>query len=246
SSQPHVVSTSMTNPAIAMTQQQQPPQQQQPQPVYKTPLPGSPPSAVLSGTTLVPTNTPIAGAPLPCSTFLPRPDRRLAVVDRWRLPKSATATNPLAVRGGITDMGPFAQKVPPNWVSTAVGGGGLDGYKRYYGPIDPEGLGPCMEQQAGSQTPKTIPRGHPQPPPASVAYYSEKGMDHGVGKRVVGSRNPAQAKGALKSLGTPRLPPKSQAPLPPTPPRQEVEHHPTSSFWKKRKPKKPKEPGGPL
>ncbi|XP_029694911.1 glutamate receptor ionotropic, NMDA 2D isoform X3 [Takifugu rubripes] len=136
-SQAHVVSTSMTNPAIAMTQQQQPPQQQQPQPVYKTPLPGSPPNAVHSGTALGPTNTPIAGAPLPCSTFLPRPDRRLAVVDRWRLPKSATATNPLAVRGGITDMGPFAQKVPPNWVSTAAGGGGLDGYKRYYGPRPP-------------------------------------------------------------------------------------------------------------
>lgn len=246
-SQAHVVSTSMTNPAIAMTQQQQPPQQQQqPQPVYKTPLPGSPPNAVHSGAALGPTNTPIAGAPLPCSTFLPRPDRRLAVVDRWRLPKSATATNPLAVRGGITDMGPFAQKVPPNWVSTAAGGGGLDGYKRYYGPIDPEGLGPCMEQQAGSQTPKTIPRGHPQPPPASVAYYSEKGMDHGVGKRVVGSSNGGQGKGVVKSLGTPRLPPKSQAPLPPTPPLPHPSPPLPSSFWKKRRPKKPKEPGGPL
>uniref|UniRef100_A0A3P8SK04 Glutamate receptor n=1 Tax=Amphiprion percula TaxID=161767 RepID=A0A3P8SK04_AMPPE len=86
-SQPHVVSTTMTNPAIAMAQQQQQ-QPQQPQPVYKTPLPGSPPTVVHSGTALGPSNTPIAGAPLPCSTFLPRPDRRLAVVDRWRLPKS--------------------------------------------------------------------------------------------------------------------------------------------------------------
>ncbi|XP_035528081.1 glutamate receptor ionotropic, NMDA 2D [Morone saxatilis] len=209
-SQPHVVSTSMTNPAIAMAQQQQPPQQQQPQPVYKTPLPGSPPTVVHSGTALGPSNTPIAGAPLPCSTFLPRPDRRLAVVDRWRLPKSATATNPMAVRGGITDMGPFAQKVPPNWASTAGGGGGLDGYKRYYGPIDPEGLGPCMEQPAGSQTPKTMPRG------------------------------------AVKPLGTPRLPPKSQAPLPPTPPLPHPSPPLPSSFWRKRRPKKPKEPGGPL
>ncbi|XP_008284059.1 uncharacterized protein grin2db [Stegastes partitus] len=245
-SQPHVVSTTMTNPAIAMAQQQQQPQQQQPQPVYKTPLPGSPPTVVHSGTALGPSNTPIAGAPLPCSTFLPRPDRRLAVVDRWRLPKSATATNPMAVRGAITDMGPFAQKVPPNWASTAGGGGGLDGYKRYYGPIDPEGLGPCMEQQAGSQTPKTMPRGHPQPPPASVAFYSEKGMDHGVGKRVVGGGSGGPGKGAAKPLGTPRLPPKSQAPLPPTPPLPHPSPPLPSSFWRKRRPKKPKEPGGPL
>ncbi|TDH11705.1 hypothetical protein EPR50_G00063580 [Perca flavescens] len=249
-SQPHVVSTSMTNPVIAMAQQQQPPQQQQPQPNYKTPLPGSPPTVVHSGTALGPSNPPIAGAPLPCSTFLPRPDRRLAVVDRWRLPKTATATNPMAVRGAITDMGPFAQKVPPNWASTDGGGGGIDGYKRYYGPIDPEGLGPCMEQQAGSQTPKTMPRGHPQPPPASVAFYSEKGMDHGVGKRVVGGgsggQGKGQVKGAVKPLGTPRLPSKSQAPLPPTPPLPHPSPPLSSSFWRKRRPKKPKEPGGPL
>lgn len=143
-------------------------------------------------------------------------------------------------------MGPFAQKVPPNWVSTAGGGGGLDGYKRYYGPIDPEGLGPCMEQQAGSQTPKTMPRGHPQPPPASVAFYSEKGADHGMGKKVVGSGSGGQGKGAGKSLGTPRLPPKSQAPLPPTPPLPHPSPPLPSSFWRKRRPKKPKELGGPL
>uniref|UniRef100_A0AAY4A6J7 Glutamate receptor n=1 Tax=Denticeps clupeoides TaxID=299321 RepID=A0AAY4A6J7_9TELE len=86
------------------------------------------------------------------------------------------------------DMGPYAQKVPPTWAGGAAGAGGggpggLDGYKRYYGPIDPEGLGPCVEQQTGSQTPKTVPRGHPQPPPATVAFYQEKGMDHGVGKK---------------------------------------------------------------
>ncbi|KAI4811110.1 hypothetical protein KUCAC02_014030, partial [Chaenocephalus aceratus] len=228
-SKPHVVSTSKTNPVIAMAQQQQPPQQQQPQPVYKTPLPGSPPTVVHSGTALGPSNAPIAGAPLPCSTFLPRSDRRLAVVDRWRLPKTAAATNPLAVRGAITDMGPFAQKVPPNWASAAGGGGGLDGYKRYYGPIDPEGLGPCMEQQAGSQTPKTMPRGHPQPPPASVAFYSEKGVDHGVGKKVVGGGSGGQGKGAVKPLGTPRLP--SKIPLSPsyTPPSPSASLHYTSS-----------------
>ncbi|XP_057689649.1 glutamate receptor ionotropic, NMDA 2D isoform X1 [Corythoichthys intestinalis] len=244
-SQAHVISTSMTSPTIAIAQQQQPPQQQ-PQSVYKTPLPGSPPTVVHSGTAVGPSSTPIAGAPLPCSTFLPRPDRRLAVVDRWRLPKSATATNPRAVRGGIPDMGPFAQKIPPNWASSAGGGGGLDGYKRYYGPIDPEGLGPCMEQQAGSQTPKTMPRGHPQPPPASVAFYSEKGMDHGVGKRVVGGGSGGQGKVAAKPLGTPRLPPKSQAPLPPTPPLPHPSPPLPSSFWRRRRPKKPKEPGGPL
>uniref|UniRef100_G3P917 Glutamate receptor n=1 Tax=Gasterosteus aculeatus aculeatus TaxID=481459 RepID=G3P917_GASAC len=53
------------------SQPHQPPQQQQPQPVYKTPLPGSPPTVVHSGAALGPSNTPIAGAPLPCSTFLP-------------------------------------------------------------------------------------------------------------------------------------------------------------------------------
>uniref|UniRef100_A0A3Q3FPA8 Glutamate receptor n=1 Tax=Labrus bergylta TaxID=56723 RepID=A0A3Q3FPA8_9LABR len=131
-------------------------------------------------------------------------------------------------------------------VCVSVWGGGLDGYKRYYGPIDPEGLGPCIEQQAGSQTPKTMPRGHPQPPPASVAFYSEKGMDHGVGKRVVGGGSGSQGKGAVKPLGTPRLPLKSQAPLPPTPPLPHPSPPLPSSFWRKRRPKKPKEPGGPL
>ncbi|KAG7260703.1 hypothetical protein CRUP_016090 [Coryphaenoides rupestris] len=248
--QQHVVTTSVSNQALALAQQQQaqPQQQQQPQPVYKTPLPGSPPTVVHSGASLGPPSTPLAGAPLPCTTFLPRPDRRLAVVDRWRLPKAATATNAMAVVRGpaIPDMGPFSQKVPLNWAPTGGGGGGLDGYKRYYGPIDPEGLGPCMEQQAGSQTPKTIPRGHPPPPPASVAFYSEKAMDHGVGKRGVGGGGGGQGKGAAKPLGTPRLPAKSQAPLPPNPPLPRPSPPLPSSFWRKRRPKKPKEPGGPL
>uniref|UniRef100_A0A6Q2WQU4 Glutamate receptor ionotropic, NMDA 2C n=1 Tax=Esox lucius TaxID=8010 RepID=A0A6Q2WQU4_ESOLU len=178
----------------------------------------------------------------------------------YQLPKAGTATNRMAVRGAIADIGPFPQKVAPTWGTTAGGlggggggGGGLDGYKRYYGPIDPEGLGPCMDQQAGSQTPKTAPRGHPQPPPATVAFYSEKGPDHGVGKRVVGGGGAgAQGKGGVKPLGTPRLPPKSQAagvapvPLPPNPPLPLPSPPLPSSFWRRRRPKKPKEPGGPL
>nr|XP_046157434.1 glutamate receptor ionotropic, NMDA 2D-like [Oncorhynchus gorbuscha] len=252
---PHLVGASSTNPALTMAQQQQ---QQQSQPVYKTQLPGSPPTVVHSGTALGPSNTPMLGAPLPCSTFLPRPDRRLAVVDRWRLPKAGTPTNPMAVRGTVADMGPFPQKAPPTWGTTAGGvgvggGGGLDGYKRYYGPIDPEGLGPCMDQPAGSQTPKTAPRSHPQPPPATVAFYSEKGPDQGVGRRVVGGGGAGcQGKGGVKPLGTPRLPPKSQAvgvtpvPLPTNPPLPQPSPPLPSSFWRKRRPKKPKEPGGPL
>ncbi|XP_052348632.1 glutamate receptor ionotropic, NMDA 2D-like [Oncorhynchus keta] len=253
---PHLVGASSTNPALTMAQQQQS------QPVYKTQMPGSPPTVVHSGTALGPSNTPMLGAPLPCSTFLPRPDRRLAVVDRWRLPKAGTATNPMAVREAVADMGLFPQKVAPTWGTTAGGvgvggggggGGGLDGYKRYYGPIDPEGLGPCMDQPAGSQTPKTAPRSHPQPPPATVAFYSEKGPDQGVGKRVVGGGGAGcQGKGGVKPLGTPRLPPKSQAvgvtpvPLPTNPPLPQPSPPLPSSFWRKRRPKKPKEPGGPL
>ncbi|XP_035278867.1 glutamate receptor ionotropic, NMDA 2D [Anguilla anguilla] len=245
---PHVVTAAVANPAISMAQQQQPPPQP-PQQAYKTPLPGSPPTAAHSGAALGAANTPILGAPLPCSTFLPRPDRRSAVVDRWRLPKTSGA-NPIGIRGGITEMGPFPQKVAPNWAGGGGGGGGgLDGYKRYYGPIDPEGLGPCVDPNAGgSQTPKTAQRGHPQPPPAAVAFYQEKSADHGVGKKVaVGGGAGGQGKG-VKSLGTPRLPPKSQAPapLPPNPPLPHPSPPLPSAFWRKRRPKKLKESGGPL
>ncbi|KAG5271806.1 hypothetical protein AALO_G00184180 [Alosa alosa] len=254
----HIIPAAVANPAISLAQQQQqqaPPQQppQGPPPSYKTPLPGSPPTGVHGGPGLGPSNPPLMGAPLPCSTFLPRPDRRLAVVDRWRLPKTATAPAPLGVRAGMTEMPPYPQKVPAAWTGPPGGGAGaaaagLDGYKRYYGPIDPEGLGPCVEQQTGSQTPKTIPRGHPQPPPATVAYYQEKGMDHGVGKKVVvGVGGGGQGKG-VKPLGTPRLPSKSQTlgPLAPNPPLPHPSPPLPSSFWRKRRPKKPKEPGGPL
>ncbi|XP_023685836.1 uncharacterized protein grin2db [Paramormyrops kingsleyae] len=248
--QPHVITTTVANPAIAMAPQPQPPQPPQPQPqqqqAYKTPLPGSPPAVAHSGSALGPSNTPILGAPLPCSTFLPRPDRRLAVVDRWRIPKTATA-NQMGVRSGMPEIGPYTQKVAPTWAG--AGAGGLDGYKRYYGPIDPEGLGPCVDPQgAGSQTPKTAQRGHPQPPPAGMAFYQEKSVDHGGGKKVVvGGSGGGQGKG-VKGLGTPRLQPKSQAPapLPPNPPLPQPSPPLPSSFWRKRRPKKPKDSGGPL
>ncbi|XP_058249490.1 glutamate receptor ionotropic, NMDA 2D [Hemibagrus wyckioides] len=247
----HVVTAGVTNQAIAMVPQQQQQQQQhppQPPQSYKTPLPGSPPSVVHSGGSLGPSTTPLLGAPLPCSTFLPRPDRRLAVVDRWRLPKSTSATTPMNLRGGLSDIGTFPQKLVPTWAGSGPAGSTLDGYKRYYGPIDPEGLGPCMDQQAGTQTPKSAPRNHQQPPPASLAFYQEKGMDHGVGKKVgVCTGGGGQGKG-VKSLGTPRLPPKSQtpAPLPPNPPLQHPSPPLPSSLWRKRRPKKTKESSGPL
>ncbi|XP_059423562.1 glutamate receptor ionotropic, NMDA 2D [Carassius carassius] len=244
----HVVTSAVSTPAIAMVQQQQQPQQPQPPQSYKTPLPGSPPTIVHSGAALGPSNTQLVGAPLPCTTFLPRPDRRLAVVDRWRLPKTASATTSMGVRGTIGETGPLPQKVAPTWAGGGGGGSGLDGYKRYYGPIDPEGLGPCVDQQTGSQTPKTVPRAHQQPPPTSVVFYQEKGMDHGMGKKVgVGTGGGGQGRG-VKSLGTPRLPPKSQtpAPLTPNPPLQHPSPPLPSSFWRKRRPKKPKEPVGPL
>ncbi|XP_016389491.1 glutamate receptor ionotropic, NMDA 2D-like [Sinocyclocheilus rhinocerous] len=246
----HVVTSAVSTSAIAMVQQQQQQQPQQPQPPqsYKTPLPGSPPTIVHSGATLGPTNTQLVGAPLPCTTFLPRPDRRLAVVDRWRLPKTTSATTSMGVRGALAETGPLPQKVAPTWAGGGGAGSGLDGYKRYYGPIDPEGLGPCVDQQTGSQTPKAVPRAHQQPPPTSVVFYQEKGMDHGMGKKVgAGTGGGGQGRG-VKSLGTPRLPPKGQAPAPltPNPPLQHPSPHLPSSFWRKRRPKKPKEPGGPL
>lgn len=158
---PHVISTAVANPPIAMAQQQ--PQQQQKQhhqqpPVYSALLPGSPPSGH-SAMALGPSNSPILGAPMPCSTFLPRHDRRLAVVDRWTRPKVGSE-KPSGVSGGITDLTPF-QGMPPHWGAGITGGeGGLDEYKRYYGPIDPEGLGVSIEpQNIGSQTPKTKHRG---------------------------------------------------------------------------------------
>lgn len=174
---PHVISTAMANPTITKAQQQQQQQKQhhqQPPPVYNTLLPGSPPSGGHSGMALGPSNSPILGAPMPCSTFLPRHDRRLAVVDRWTRPKVGPE-KPGGVSSGITDLTQF-QGMPPHWGAGITGGdGGLDEYKRYYGPIDPEGLGVSAEpQNMGTQTPKTKHRGikssgNPRLPPKGQA-----------------------------------------------------------------------------
>ncbi|KAG5842495.1 hypothetical protein ANANG_G00178230 [Anguilla anguilla] len=200
SSPPHVIAAAIQIPAIAMVQQhqqqQQQPQQQQhqqqqqqqqqaqQQKAYRTPLPGTPPTAAHSGMALGPSNSPMLATPLPCSNFLSRPDRRLAVVDRWRLPKPAPS-KPIDVEVGAPEM--FQQRVTPSWVGGGVrggvGGGSMDEYKRYYGPIDPEGLGDCIDPQiGGSQTPKSGQRVQPQPPPPGIGFYQEKSTDLGVGK----------------------------------------------------------------
>ncbi|KAJ8334381.1 hypothetical protein SKAU_G00400200 [Synaphobranchus kaupii] len=195
SSPPHVIAAAVTIPALALVQHQHPQQQQQQQQhqqqqqqsqqqkTYRTPLPGTPPTAAHSGMALGPSNSPMLATPLPCSTFLSRPDRRLAVVDRWRLPKPA-ASKSIDVEGGAPDMALFQQRVTPGWVGGDVRGGGggasMDEYKRYYGPIDPEGLGAFIDpQMSGSQTPKTGQRAQPQPPPAGMAFYQEKSTDLG-------------------------------------------------------------------
>nr|XP_055076650.1 glutamate receptor ionotropic, NMDA 2D isoform X2 [Misgurnus anguillicaudatus] len=162
---PHVISTSVANPPIPMAQQQQQQQQQQkqhhqqPPPLYNALLPGSAPSGGHSGMALGPSNSPILGAPMPCSTFLPRHDRRLAVVDRWTRPKVGPE-KASGVNSGITDLTQF-QSMPPHWGTGVSGGeGSLDEYKRYYGPIDPEGLGVSADSQTiVTQTPKTKHRG---------------------------------------------------------------------------------------
>ncbi len=175
---PYVISTAMANPSIAMAQQQQQQQQQkqhhQQPPVYNALLPVSPPSVGHSGMALGPSNSPILGAPMPCSTFLPRHDRRLAVVDRWTRPKVGPE-KPCGVSSGITDLTQF-QGMPPHWGAGRSGGeGALDEYKRYYGPIDPEGLGVSAEpQNLGTQSPKmkhrgTKSSGNPRLPPKGQA-----------------------------------------------------------------------------
>ncbi|XP_035287225.1 glutamate receptor ionotropic, NMDA 2D-like [Anguilla anguilla] len=262
SSPPHVIAAAIQIPAIAMVQQhqqqQQQPQQQQhqqqqqqqqqaqQQKAYRTPLPGTPPTAAHSGMALGPSNSPMLATPLPCSNFLSRPDRRLAVVDRWRLPKPAPS-KPIDVEVGAPEM--FQQRVTPSWVGGGVrggvGGGSMDEYKRYYGPIDPEGLGDCIDPQiGGSQTPKSGQRVQPQPPPPGIGFYQEKSTDLGVGKMkgVAG-----QGKGA-KSVGNPWLPSKSQGPgpLPPQPPYPNPSPPLPSSLWRKCRPKKSKDSSGPL
>ncbi|KPP70168.1 glutamate receptor ionotropic, NMDA 2D-like, partial [Scleropages formosus] len=228
-------------PAGAMTQQQQ--LQQHQQPTYEIPLAGSPPAVAHSGAALKSQNSPVLGSPLPCSTFLPRPDRRFAVVDRWRGPKSAGAK---AVCG-ISDMRQISQRVAPSWEAGESGGvHSLDEYKRYYGPIDPEGLSTCADpQMSDPQTPKALQRGQSQPPPASVVFYQEKNPDLAKVMGVVRGGGGSRKKG--KSLGVPQLPPKNKAsaPLPPEPLSEASPPFP-SSFWKKRCPKKAKDAAAPL
>ncbi|XP_051992431.1 glutamate receptor ionotropic, NMDA 2D-like [Xyrauchen texanus] len=156
---PHVISTVAVNPNITMAQQQQQKQHHQQLPVYNAFLHGSPPSDGHSGMALGPSNSPILGAPMPCSTFLPRHDRRLAVVDRWTRPKVGPE-KPSGVSSGITDLSQL-HGIGAHWATGVSGGeGGLDEYKRYYGPIDPEGLVVSAEQQnVGTLTPKTKHRG---------------------------------------------------------------------------------------
>ncbi|KAL0962410.1 hypothetical protein UPYG_G00339680 [Umbra pygmaea] len=156
----HISAAVTCNTTLAMVQQQQMhhyQQQQQQQPVYSMLPGGSPPTTGHSAMALGPSTSPLLEGPMPCSTFLPRHDRRSAVVDRWNRPKPST-DKPMV---GISDMSPFQQALPPHWAGGAGGGdNGLDEYKRYYGPIDPEGLEANAELQAGaSQTPKMNQRG---------------------------------------------------------------------------------------
>ncbi|XP_056154041.1 uncharacterized protein grin2da [Lampris incognitus] len=223
--QQHLVTATVTNTtAIAMVQQQQkhhqPPQQGQ---AYTTILPGSPHTSGHSAVALGPSNSPLLEGPMPCSTFLPRHDRRLAVVDRWNRPKpekvlavsSGGGVGIGGLTGGISELQAqqqYQQSLSQRWTlpgggasAGTVGGGdaSLDEYKRYYGPIDPEGLGANNEQQAGGaqQTPKANPRG----PKAS-------------GMSRLPPKVPPQGLGHLISKPPP--------PIPPSP------HH-RPSFWRR-------------
>lgn len=117
---PQFISTGVANTSMAMATQQQQQQkhhqQQQPQPppVYSSLIHGSPPATVHSGMALGPSNSPILGAPMPCSTFLPSHDRRLAVVDRWTRPKAGPEKS-IGVGGGITELSQFPQGMAPHW-----------------------------------------------------------------------------------------------------------------------------------
>ncbi|XP_077937473.1 uncharacterized protein grin2da [Gasterosteus aculeatus] len=180
--QQHLVTSTINNTtAIAMVQQHQKHHHQQQQgPTYTTMLPGSPPTTGHSAMALGPSNSPLLEGPMPCSTFLPRHDRRLAVVDRWNRSKpekvisggSGGGVGVGGIAGGITELQApqYQLNLGQHWglqsgVAVGAGGGGdtvLDEYKRYYGPIDPEGLGVNSELQAAGpqQTPKANPRGY--------------------------------------------------------------------------------------
>ncbi|XP_040909661.1 glutamate receptor ionotropic, NMDA 2D [Toxotes jaculatrix] len=204
--QQHLVTATVNNTtAIAMVQQQQQQkhhQQQQQGQTYTTMLPGSPPTTGHSAMALGPSNSPLLEGPMPCSTFLPRHDRRLAVVDRWNRPKpekvmsggSGGGVGIGGIAGGITELQAqqqYQQNLGQHWnlqggVAGGAGGGGdtgLDEYKRYYGPIDPEGLGTNSDQQAvgPQQTPKANPRG---PKASGMPRLPPKGPQQGPGHLI--------------------------------------------------------------
>ncbi|KAM6903782.1 uncharacterized protein grin2da [Lycodopsis pacificus] len=202
--QQHLVTATINNTtAIAMVQQQQHQkhhQQQQQGPTYTTMLPGSPQTTGHSAMALGPSNSPLLEGPMPCSTFLPRHDRRLAVVDRWNRSKSEKAMSGGSgggvgvggIAGGITELQApqYQLNLGQHWslqggVAGGAGGGdtGLDEYKRYYGPIDPEGLGANAEQQATGpqQTPKANPRG---PKASGMQRLPPKGPQQGPGHLI--------------------------------------------------------------
>lgn len=206
--QQHLVTATVNNTtAIAMVQQQQQQKHHQPQQqgqTYTTMLPGSPPTTAHSAMALGPSNSPLLEGPMPCSTFLPRHDRRLAVVDRWNRPKtekvmSAGSGGSLGIggiAGGISELQAqqqYQQNLGQHWNLQGVGGGdsGLDEYKRYYGPIDPEGLGANSDQQASGpqQTPKANSRG---PKAQGISHLPHKG--------------PQQVQGHLLTKPPPPLP----------------------------------------
>ncbi|KAM4631450.1 uncharacterized protein grin2da [Polymixia lowei] len=182
--QQHLVTATITNTtAIAMVQQQQKHHQQQQQgQAYTTMLPGSPPTTGHSAMALGPSNSPLLEGPMPCSSFLPRHDRRLAVVDRWNRPKPEKVIS--AGSGGGVGIGGIAGGISELQTQQQGGGDtGLDEYKRYYGPIDPEGLGASTDQQAGGpqQTPKANPRG---PKVSGMPRLPPKGPQQGPGHLI--------------------------------------------------------------
>ncbi|KAK5854759.1 hypothetical protein PBY51_004928 [Eleginops maclovinus] len=204
--QQHLVTATINNTtAIAMVQQQQQQKHLQQQgPTYTTMLPGSPQTTGHSAMAMGPSNSPLLEGPMPCSTFLPRHDRRLAVVDRWNRPKpekvlsvsSGGGVGIGGIAGGITELQApqFQANLGQHWNplggvtggAGGVGGGvgtGLDEYKRYYGPIDPEGLGANSDKQAGGpqQTPKANPRG---PKASGMPRMPSKGPQQGPGHLI--------------------------------------------------------------
>ncbi|XP_033830796.2 glutamate receptor ionotropic, NMDA 2D [Periophthalmus magnuspinnatus] len=210
--QQHLVTATVNNTtAIAMVQQQ-PQQKLHPQPqqgqTYTTMLPGTPPTSGHSAMALGPSNSPLLEGPMPCSTFLPRHDRRLAVVDRWNRPKpekvlsggsSSGGIGIGGIAGGITEIpsqSQYQQNIGQHWslqggVPTAAGvDTSLEEYKRYYGPIDPE-LGANSEQQ------------------------KEKSAANSRGVKASGMTRPS--KSSQQSLG--HLIPKQPPPLPSSPRR---------------------------